>query len=496
MAIFGLTPHRSLAQKTGGSLPPPPPPPPPVTTGVLTITLPAKEIITPDQLRIGNPGNIGTYTYTFNAGTGQFALTQGTNSPYIVTTTTHYDSSGLDNNGRSLGYTIRVEGFVKGGGQLALNSQKGGSLLARLEEKLQGSLGAKAFAPPFPCFAVCAKIAFPYRLTFKSGTGTTTLPKSTVASYQSYITTFPHSNELADTFICNGDGTLNSSGTNLCIKEKTTFETPERGVTGPLYTLQAIPLGVTGAINIQGNAAAAGTIAGFNFNALSSAIAVGGSIPDAIPNANKTLQNYINQNATKFSWTNVKPQLDALFAKRAKGTAPGGSQFIGSTTYTGSTWNLNSSTNDPSNAGVSSFSSPPEGKLWNIPGSFFRLPNNIQFSGSGTIAVNGPIEIDGNITCAPGTRLGIVATGTINFIGSTINCGAYTTLGSNSDIVFNYQVGANGLTARGIFVAGHSIHLPSLGAGISYSINYDDTFGSNPTVLYSELLKIVFSSSN
>lgn len=493
-ALFGLSPRQTSAQVgigvppaggggTGGT----------TTTGTLTITLPAKELLTPDQLQIGNPGNTGTQTFTFNPGSGQFSPT--TAGAYTVTTTTHYDSSGSDNGGRSLAYTIKVEGFKKGGGQLALNDKKGGNLLASLETTLQKSVTAQAFAPPFPCFAVCAKIVFPYRLTFKSGSGSVTLPKAAVASYQQFITTFPHHNELTDTYICRSDGTLDSSGGYLCLKENVKFDTTERGTTGPLYTLQAIPLGVTGAITIQGNAAASGTIGGFNFNAISNAIAVGGNIPDPIPNANKTLQNYISQNATKFSWTNVQPQLNALFAKRTKGTIA--KLDVTGTLFNAATWNLNSSTDDPANPAQNSFSTPPEGKLWYTQStSFLRFPNNINFSGSGTIAVNGPIEFDGTVTCSPGTRLGIIATGAINFLNPTIGCGAYTTLSSSSDIVFSFQVPSNGLSANGIFVAGHSIHLPSLVPTASYSINYDNVFGASPTVLYQELLKVVFSTSN
>ncbi|HSX41933.1 MAG TPA: hypothetical protein VLE93_01125 [Candidatus Saccharimonadales bacterium] len=488
--IFTLAPKRSAAQVggigggTGGGG---------TTTGTLTIYLPAKELLTPDQLRIGNAGNVGTQTFTFNPATGQFAPT--TAGPYTVNTTTHYDSSNLDNT-RSQGYIITVQGFVKGGGQLALHNQKGGSLLATLEKKLQSSLTAQAFAPPFPCFAVCAKIVFPYRLTFKSGGGATTLPKTAVASYQQFVTTFPRHNDLNDTYICTNTGAVDIGGGFLCLKENVKFDTTERGTTGPIYTLQAIPLGVTGAINIQGNVAAAGTIDGFDFNAVSNAIAIGGTVGN-IANASQKIQNYLNQSATKFNWANVQPELNTLFAKRTGGTVPGGANFQSGTTFSGGTWNLNSSTNDPANPAVSSFSTPPEGKLWYLQSnSFLRIPGNITFTGSGTIAVNGSVELDGNITCAPGTRLGIIATGSINFVSPAIGCGAYAAIGTNSDITFGYQVPSNGLSAKGIFVAGHSVRLPSLLPTVSYAINYDDTFGANPTVLYQELLKVVFSTTN
>ncbi len=505
--IFGLAPSRSHAQiglpggevgtggtgGTGGTNPP--------ATGTLTIYLPAKELLTPDQLRIGNNGNTGTNTYTFSAATSTFNLTSGSNTNYGVAVACHTDNnvtSACSTPDRSVGYTITVTGFVKGGGQLALEKQKGGNILTKVEGKLQDSLGAKAFAPPFPCFAVCAKIVFPYRLTFKSGTGTTTLPKASVTSYVSYLQ--GRNNGLTDTFISSNENCSDrppSGGAFLCMKENVKFETAERGVTGPIYTLQSIPLGVTGAINIQGNAAASGIIDGFNFTALTNAVAIGGSIPDGIPNASKTLQNYISQNATKFSWTNVKPQLDTIFAKRTRGTLPQ-MDNASQASYSSPTWYLNSSTNDPANAAKSSFSTPPEGKLWytNTGNAFVRFPNAINFSGSGTIAVTGNLSFDGNITCDPGTRLGIIATGTINFSGSTINCGAYTSLASTSDIVFGFQVPSGNPVANGIFVAGHSVHLPSLGANASYSINYDSLFGSNPTVLYQELLKVIFSTSN
>lgn len=434
-------------------------------SGTLVITLPAKELITPAVLRVGTaPSN---YDFTFNAGSGQFTPTN--QGPYSISVATH-------DSGRSLGYTITISGFQKGGGQLASTATATHGLLA----KLDNMLGAKAYTPPpAGIFALIAQVSYPYRLTLAEP-----LTKAEVTSFANFAQSV--GNSLADTYIGDGQCVRQSSGTNLCIRENVAFQTTEHGTTGPLYLIQALPLGVPGGITIQGNAAAPGTLGGFNFSNLSNAFAIGGTIPGNIPNATKQLTNYIQQNTTKFSWTNSQAQLQALFAKRTTGTT------YASNTFNTATWNLNSASADPTSSAQNTFSTPPEGKLWNVNGPLTFVGNTV-FNGSGTIAVSGDVTFNGTITCTPGTRLGVMSGGSITFKNPAIGCGAYAALGNN--ITFGFTVPGGNPSAKGIFVARNSINLPALSVGASYNIGYDNLFAGAPTTLYQQLLSVVFSTT-
>ncbi len=429
--------------------------------GVLDITLPPKEIATPDQLKVSS------YTFTFNPTTEQFGPTpQG---GFSVTTT-------KEGSGRDAYYHILVTGFQKGGGGLSY------SKTLRTINKLLASISAKAFAPP-PASSIFAFLPTPYgyKLTLKQP-----VTMSAVDGFGSYLVT--NGNVAPDhAYVGNSSCSPELSGQFLCLKTKIQFTTSETGVTGPQYLLASLPLRSPGTIEIQGNAGAAGELSGFVFNDATHSIAIGGTIPTDIAGADKNARNYINQNATKFSWTNIAPQIQANFSKRTLGITPA----VDATNYQDSTWNLNSNTDLPRDGSSSSFSTPPEGRLWNV-NTALDVKHDITFSGSGTIVVNGDVTFEGQVICGSGTRLGILALGKITFNNGTINCGAYTAMGG--DIKFNTSVGTNA-TAKGIFVAKNSIVLPSVSPAAKWTVQYDKDFAANPTVLFQEILRAIFSAA-
>jgi|GEM_PF-3847733 len=427
-------------------------------SGVLDIILPPTEVTAPDQLKVSDQ------TFAFTLLADGLPHTSGD-----FTTTALTEGSGRDAH-----YHITVTGFKKGGGGLAYNPW-----LNTINTAV-GSFTAHAFAPPPAGHVFLFNLTKPYgyKITFKQ------VSSAAVDSYASYLLSNNNGNtNLA--YVGDPSCVSGTTGQYLCAKSSISFTSPELGVTGPQYLLQSFKLKSPGQVVINGSVAAPGTLSGFSFDNAAKAIAIGGSIPNSLSGANKQVADYINQSSTKFSWDNVKGQLTDNFNKRTSG-AP----FAGNTS-TGQ-WNLNSSTNDPANATASSFSTPPEGKLWNVDRSL--VFNGVTtFNGSGTIAVNGDVVFNGDIVCTNNTRVGIIASGKITFKSSSIGCGGYTALGGN--IAFDNNVSTN-QTAHGIFVARDSIDLPSLNPVVTLHVNYDSYFSAHPTTLYQEILNVIFSTDS
>jgi hypothetical protein len=258
--------------------------------------------------------------------------------------------------------------------------------------------------------------------------------------------------------------------------------------------IQAIP--VFGGISVEGNVAGTGNISGFVFDDDSpKAIAVGGTVSPGVTGGAGNIQNYVN-NSTLLKWDppgTVGAKIANLYNNalpKAAAVSNNPPHFDGGNIY------LNSNNRDLRNSGRSTLSTPPEGKLWKVNGDV--ILNNVTVNGSGTILVNGNVTINNGLSCASGTRFGIIATGTItiNLSGGArrLACGAYVARGG--DLVFGGGLNNPDIVyeARGIFVTKGSIRLPSIADDVAFKVKYDSTFAAEPTVLFKELLSIVFST--
>ncbi len=253
---------------------------------------------------------------------------------------------------------------------------------------------------------------------------------------------------------------------------------------------------------VPGNVAAPGEISGFSLG--NQSLAVGGTI---LVIGGTKLGGYLKSQPA-ISWSRIESKLDKIFINRDSAQK---SESI-SSPYLDNNWQLNSSDRNNPNVSATSFSSPPEGNLWNVTVNstsfaFGDLDRAINFSGSGTIVFsstgqNGDVNLtfNGPITCSPNTRLAFITRGNIVFRPSStgevkVGCGSYTSLGGNINFAPTpHTVKAGQL--KGIFVARNSIVLPVAEELTStFSIDRDNVFAENPTVLLRELLKLVFSPS-
>ncbi|OGD61510.1 hypothetical protein A3A71_02700 [Candidatus Berkelbacteria bacterium RIFCSPLOWO2_01_FULL_50_28] len=235
-------------------------------------------------------------------------------------------------------------------------------------------------------------------------------------------------------------------------------------------------------IRVGGNVLAPGEIADFEIS--DSAVVVGGSI-----NIRGNPAKLPNYSSSEINWSSVRSILQASFDKGfAAGTAVGGN-------YTGAVWHLNSATNDPLNLQRSTYSTPPEGKVWKVAGNL-TLNNSVQFDGIGSIVVDGNVTVRGDIGCTK-AKLAIIASGTITFETpanhtETVECGAYVALGGSITFGDAYEG-----DVKGIFVARSSIDLPSrVPLTHSYSIDYDADLAANPPGLLRDILQIVFGAKS
>ena len=120
--------------------------------------------------------------------------------------------------------------------------------------------------------------------------------------------------------------------------------------------------------------------------------------------------------------------------------------------------------------------------------------NEIIIKGTGTLIVTGDLIIDKPLKCQADTSFGVIVTGSITFNDPEIECGAYVAL--NGNIHFNSNVSSSDSEATGIFITGGNIILPSVSQGVVYKMKYDSTFGLEPSALFRDILKIVFSTSS
>ena len=394
------------------------------------IELPPRLIMTPAKLEFPKTGEI----YDFDANSGTFKPAQGRppDQNYKVTAT-------LNGSGDGAYYIITIKGF-------------------RADE--------------------LPKATRSFRLTFKS-----VVPKVNIEKVETYLK--PNPNSKPTTARLSGSNfTFDANqSSHICLDTKTTVRGSIRNSV-EAHLFQTIPLH---GIFVPGNVAAGGKIEGFSLDANS--IAVGGKI---IVDGGTQLKDYLDGQTVSFGWNKVEGQVLDMFARGAAiGSTINSPTYFRSNHYTASAWNLNAPAKDPVVSTATSFSSPPEGKVWYHNKSLF-LDAKTKFIGSGTVVINGNLEINNEITCEDGKiRLAFLVNGNIKINSNAIGCGAY--IAANGGIEFSDSSSGN---LKGIFVAKASVSLPNpTQITGTYLIGYDSYLASHPTALIGELLKLAFAPS-
>jgi hypothetical protein len=433
----------------------------------LTISLPPCLIFTPDRMRFGND------LYTFNgANCGELTAQKNSGSGTQTLAIEKIDqdpATGGDARGQY--YRITVGDIPKKRyAENPLEEAKG--LYAGIWPLTQS---VQAYAPP-PATNILTlrrRHKYPFRITFRR-------PVS-AQNFHSAVGYVFERGAKSNIFLGNGGCIQGATFSHLCFRETLNVTNPDTS---------EINLGLTQKIELEGVFVAgniAATVEIRNLRLSPNAIAVGANFVNV---SGELLTEYIRDNPSSvIKWANVRPRILELYAKRTRGTA------FEAADITGTAWHLNAPDNDPSNAAATTFSSPPEGKLWHTAGNLTL--GATQFRGSGTIVVEGNVVFTGPISCDQDTRLGIIASGRITFGSTHVGCGAYVALGEGvaGDIVFPAEPPAEGDTARGIFVSQRNIIIPRASSS-PYAITYDFIFAQNPTVLFRELLSVILEASS
>lgn len=408
----------------------------------LEISLPSSAIFTPKEIRFGAD------TFNFSATEPCFKIANECNSRFEVT---RVGTGQIDQH-----YSIKV-----------LNIERDTSAI-NLDDP-QNPQG----------------VAWGGKLTFKEP-----LPNSVISSIAATIrNAYPGQNlNTSHTFVGTDSCEVTSDpfeATKLCFKTTYTMTNPLERPGQPLtqHLFQSIEAPVSG-IFVEGNVGGSGLIKDFRIQYNS--LAVGGTV--TVRGGTKT-SNYLS-GQTLLDWNKISPKLTTLLESGLDSATE--VSALNGNIFNGANWNLNSSSSDPRSLSSTTFSSPPEGKLWRHNGNLI-INAPLSFTGSGTVLIRGDLTISGAITCTD-SRLGIIAEGSITLNTNSIDCGAYTALGGS--ISFGDASSGSG-TVRGIFVAKNNINLPNLAQLTEpYFIKYDAHFASSPTALYRELLKIVFTTSS
>ena len=332
-----------------------------------------------------------------------------------------------------------------------------------------------------------------FRLTFK-----TTVTKDSIEAVGNYLKT-----HTIPTASLTGAGCTPGFDSHICLKTIT-------NVTIPGSSLPEADLWQTIAAKgtyVPGNVSAPGQIAGFSLG--SHSLAVGGTI--TVDGGTK-LEQYLSDQSL-ISWNKVGSKINDLFDKKGVplGTTTNSPGNFNGRHYSANSWNLTAPLANPAAGGSTSFSSPPEGKLWKIVVSGNELivgngSSGTNFSGSGTIMVVGDngqevnITFNGPVTCSSGTRLSFMAKGSITFqplpsdnYDVEVGCGAYTSLNGNINFAPGTVKSGN---LKGIFVAKNNIVLPKADNLVgAFVIKRDDALATNPTSLLREMLNLVFQPS-
>lgn len=439
----------------------------------LTIALPPRLLFVPNRLAFGRS------TYTFTGPVGALAVTRDAGSTGTETVAIEkVPDADLDVRGES--YKITISNIDSR--RFARNPfEQTQELFATLNPFLEK---AQAYSPPPAGNVLIFRRPYQFRMTFRNLAGGVAIPSANVDQVVAYLS---ERGEKDSIFFGNGScgGTASERGF-LCAKATTQALSP---------TTAAITLPLLQKIELSG-VYAAGNIAALveiqNIKLFPNSIAVGGQLTNV---TGVTLTNYLQNNPTStLVWNNgVDQQITELYERRSQGTS---AESLETTT-----WQLNTPSNDPDDTTApTTFSAPPEGKLWTTAGSL-TFPGDVTFNGSGTIVVNGNLTFNGVVRCTGAKRLAFLVRGNITFNGlPNVECGAYVALGSSNgslpgNLRFTNEPPAGGATAKGIFVARKDVQIPNAAAS-PQMIDYDADFAAQPTVLFREFMNLILSSSS
>lgn len=433
----------------------------------VVISLPPRLLLTPNRLAFGQD------TFTFTGPNNNLAVRKDSGSGTETVTIEKVSDPDADVRGEY--YKITISNIDKK--RFALNPfEQTQELFAQLNPLLEK---AQAFSPPPAGNILVFRRPYSFRLTFKE-------PVS-AASVDSLVSYIAERGEKDNVFFGNAScgGSANERA-YVCGKTTTQASSPTTAVvTLPLH--QKIELS---GVYLSGNIAALVEIQ--NIKLFPNSIAVGGQLTNV---TGVTLTNYLQNNPSSIlKWSNVvDDQITELFNRRGQGT-------VAQPLDTTAVWKLNSPTDDPDDSTApTTFSSPPEGKLWSTGSLTF--PGDVTFNGSGTIVVNGNLTFNGQVLCSGAKRLAFIVRGNITFNGlPNVACGAYVALGNVAGTVpghlrFIGEPPTGGAIARGIFVAKKDIQIPNA-ATAPQMIDYDSDFAANPTVLFREFMNLIIGSSS
>lgn len=416
------------------------------TEGVLTISLPASAIYTPDRLKFGT----SEYVFTNNCfklnGVGE--CSQKVTAELI---------DGNDNSIAKKRYKVTVKfPFPEDNNNRVLGAINDGV------ERFIANSSAYAYSPPPATNMLLMRVPrWDWRMTFKKQ-----VTENTVAQIVGQVRDSVGIPQL-EINKCTGNNT-----NYLCTIIESSLVVDGRAEFDSLKMRQAYSLSFPGVITVDGNVGsqqgstsritlADGSILYGNSSNIGGTPVAGGDVP--------------------FDWEARKTEVEIL-VREAKAQ-----RTISNATTVGSRWNLNSIDNIPDTDNKSTFSTPPEGQLWKVNGNL-TLEGTL-FSGSGTLIVSGNVDAE-NITCSSGTRLGIIATGKITFSGNSgTPCGAYFAYG-------NIEVQMTNGTMNTILIAGNNITFDNIPIGSNLNVKYDAVFGADPTVLFRDLLKIIYKTTS
>lgn len=414
--------------------------------GVLTIRLPASTIYTPDRLKFG------TSEYVFI--NDCFKLNGVGDCSQKVTTKV---IDGSENIAKKR-YKVSIEfPFPENNNDRVL-----GAINSGVKRFIAGS-SAYAYSPPPATNVLLLRVPrWDWRMTFKKP-----VTESTIAQVVGQVSVDADTPQLIKTNCLGGDidYLCSTIEANLVIDNRTNpvFDT--------LSIVQAFDLRFPGIVNVDGNVGAGGITTGITIGDNSILYGDRGTI-GGTP---------VEGGAVPFDWDANRAEVEDL-VNNAKPQR----KITGNLTV-GSSWNLNSTDNNPENNNRNTFSTPPEGQLWKVNGNL-TLEGTV-FSGSGTLIVSGNVEAN-SITCSSGTRLGIIATGEITFNGNSgTPCGAYFAYG-------NIKVQMTNGTMNTILIAGNNITFEYIPIGSNLNVKYDAVFGADPTVLFRDLLKIIYKTTS
>jgi hypothetical protein len=434
----------------------------------VTISLPPRLLLTPARLAFGQD------LFTFTGPNNNLAVRKDSGSG--TETVAIEKVADADADARGEYYKITISNIDKK--RFALNPfEQTQELFASINQLLET---AQAYSPPPAGNILIFRRPYQFRLTFKQPVA--------AASVDSLVSYISERGEKDNIFFGNSScgGSANERA-YVCAKTTTQAFSPTTAlITLPLH--QKIELS---GVYLSGNVAALIEIQ--NLKLFPNSVAVGGQLTNV---TGTLLTNYLQNNPTSIlKWSNtVDDQVTELFNRRGQGTT---AQPLDTTAV----WKLNSPTDDPDDStAATTFSSPPEGKLWATPGSL-TFGSDVTFNGSGTIVVNGNLTFNGQVLCSGAKRLAFIVRGNIVFNGTpNVACGAYVALGNASGTVpghlrFNGEPPTGGAIARGIFVAKSDLQIPNA-ATAPQMIDYDADFAAKPTVLFREFMDLILGASS